>query len=306
MRAETLLSCAALGAAVACGDGGTATPDARPTYDARPIERSDRAYLFKTVRLPVDADDVDAAAFDYPGTTRPANKMGGLTTVLLDLMEGIPVQDNIDAGYADGTVMHLYVIHSGDPAEDDPQVRLTFYPVVEDGDDDPTNNFDGDAMIRIPDGAEAIDMGDGYQIVDGTLVGYGPEQLSTTWLLKYLAERDPYPTPGSYTTFRLQFDGAALTGHNGGVISPMTLETVTYPGIAEVLTYAIENDAPRADQIAGLYDANMDGVITAQEIATNDQMASLASPDVDMDGDGVPDHVSQGSGLELVRVTLVP
>ena len=102
----------------------------------------------------------------------------------------------------------------------------------------------------------------------------------------------------------------AHRGKNGlvqlaSVVSIETLETDVYPGIAEILTRGIREGVPQAATIKVIYDTNDDDVVTVQELIDSDQMASLTSPDVDLDGDGVNEYISQGIAIEGTRIELV-
>ncbi len=248
-----------------------------------------------------------ATSFVFEEGGRPVNKIGGLTSVLLDLLEGIDVQGNADAAFADGSVMHVLVVTSGPLDEDDPAPTVRFGQVLVDVDDppDPSNNFSGTGQVRLADGQELFVVYEEGSIEGGELVMTGDREMFWGYDLRLDELEAPYRTGGRFGHIKLTIDEDGFTGMSGSLITPAELEADVYPGTAKLLTRAIAEDKPMAAAIKGIYDANFDDVITVQELVENDQQASLAQPDVDHDGDGVNDHLSQGVFIEGVRVELV-
>jgi hypothetical protein len=299
-----LVSVALSALAGACGDGGSDAADAAPELDARPIERTRRAYVLTRTLLPTNQDEVADASFDYPGTDFPVNKMGGLTTVLLDLVPELDVQGNVDGGIQSGEVLGLWVIESGPLDEDDPAPTAYFAQAV-DADADPTNTLTGTGQVRLAPGEQLVPIITDATLSGGMLVGHGDADTQYSFRLKLLPDTDPYDTWGYYGHLRVAITEAGFTGQASSAATPEDLHTYVYPGIADVLTRAIEQDVARATEIRGIFDDNSDDTVTVQELIDNDTMASLTQPDVDLDEDGVNDHVSQGSTIEAVAVELV-
>jgi hypothetical protein len=287
-----------------CGDGDNTNADAAPSFDARPIDRTDRAYVLRRIRLPTTVEQVEACSFVYPNGDYPVNKMGGLTTVMLDLLAEVPVQDFVDAGMDDGITLNTWIIRSGPVDEDDPAPTALFGH-MQDADDDPTNNFDGTGQLRLRDGAVLIDA-----VVDGSLEGgvfdgTGSPEVGFGYDLQLNDEDELSNSPGVYARVRLDITEDTIAGPSASVISPAELHAKVYPGIAGLLTRGITDGVSQAATIKAIYDANDDDVVTVQELIDSDQMASLTQPDVDLDGDGINDHVSQGVMVEGVRVEIV-
>jgi hypothetical protein len=300
------LLCIAL-LACGCGDGGEEVADAAPSYDARQIVRTERAYILTKITLPTTVEEVEASSHMFPGTEFPVNKMGGLTSVMLDLVKPIDPVATTQGALDDGTVLHAWIIDSGPLDETDPGATADF-AILEDVDDpaDPSNNFSGTAQLRIAAGEQRVDAITAAELTGGELEGHGDAD-SDSWgyAIKMHPLEPPLVIPGVYARIRVTIDESGFTGATASAMTTEQLHTVTYPAIAELLTYAVEQGVPRAAEITGIFDSNTDGVITTQELIENDTMASLSSPDVDLDGDGVNDHISQGVLIEAVPFELV-
>ena len=57
--------------------------------------------------LPASNEEAASAAFVFPGRAIPVNKMGSLIVLLLGLLEGIPVQSDLDANMAAGNSLQI-------------------------------------------------------------------------------------------------------------------------------------------------------------------------------------------------------
>ena len=291
MRQFSFLWCSLVTLSIGCSEGPTASaPDASAGPDAAPIARIDRAYLVSSLQLPAMADAVQAAAFDYDGSGRATNRLGGLITVLLDLLEGVPVQDTIDSSYADGDVMFVMALNSGDLAEFDPAVTVQWGHTENLAEAPSLANRELFAVV-----------GDSYVVDANALEGAGIEDVSVSIALKLLPDEPPTIMSGGFVHLRGSVDEEGFSFALGTVTTVEALHAELYPGIARVMTHALQIESPRAIQIAGLFDTNADGEVTVQELVESDQLATLVAPDVDLDGDGTPEHVSQGVMLHGVR-----
>jgi len=303
----SLLCTAFLVACAGCGDGGSDSADAAPAFDARPIDRTERAYILSRIVLPTTGEEVDASSFLYPGTDYPVNKMGGLTSVMLDLVQPISVQAQIDLSITDGEVLHGWILDTGPLDEDDPAPTADFVR-LEDTDDpiDPSNNLGGTAQLRIAAGEQRVHAITVASMTGGTFEGHGDDETSWGYSLK-IHPNEPAPTIyGVHANLRaIDLTDDGFTGASSSATTLEGLYADTYPSIGRLLTYAIEQDVPRATDIRGIFDKDGDGVVTTQELIDNDTMASLSQPDIDLDGDGVNDHISQGVLIEAVRFELV-
>lgn len=291
-----------------CGGGDADAADAAPAVDATPIVRTERAYVLAKITLPRTTEEVDAASFDFPGTDFPVNKMGGLTSVLLDLVDPIPVQASVDGALEDGEALHGWLVTSADLDATDPAVSAAF-GYFEDVDEpaDPTNNLSGSGQLRLAAGTQRIEVIRDGSLSGGELTGQGTEDPASrfSYWIKMHPEEPARGVPGVFGSVRLTITEDGFSGASASVITQDELHADIYPGIASLMTYAIAQDVPRAAEIKGIFDANGDSEVTVQELIENDTMASLARPDVDLDGDGVNDHISQGVLVEAVRFELV-
>jgi len=306
MRKAFLLTAVLVVGCGGSGDDDDDGPDATPGIDATPVNRTDHTYIVHTVGLPATTEDVDATAFEWPNSTYPVNQMGGAITVLLGLATGIDVQGNVNAGFRDRGQWLLYSINSGDLDGRDTGVTIRIAWVV-DADGNPDNDFDGTGQVRLADGEQLQIANDTVTLEDGMLEGHGSGEQSVAYPM-YLLEptEPPWNAPGVYAYIRVAIDEDGFSGAFANATTQAQLESDGYPGLAALCTRTLELGTPNADQVAAIFDANDDGEVTVEEITTNDTMASLTSPDLDLDGDEVNDHVSQGVFIEAVKVELVP
>jgi hypothetical protein len=292
-------------ALAACG-GGDAGPDATPPIDARPIVRTDRAYCVSRIDLPHTPEDVEAQSFDFPGTSRPVNKMGELTTVLLQLAEGLGVEDSVNDGVLSGETLYVYVVRSGPLDEDDPAPTVS-YAQVQDADEppDPSNNLGGQGQMRVLDGTVIVPFIDDASLSDSMLEGEGDPTFSFVSQMRFHPDARVAVTAGKWPKMRATFDADGVDVVVGSLVTIEELQAGLYPTIAETFTIGIQTGSPRAAEISGIYDLDMDGTVTTQELIDNDTMATLVQPDVDIDSDGVYDHLSQAAKVRAVPVELV-
>jgi hypothetical protein len=300
--AMTVLA-AVLGSA-ACG-GGDGKPDAR-RIDIDAPNRSQRAYLVKRTILPTSMALVDEAKFDYPGSGIPVNKLGAMTKVLLDLMPELDIQGDLDDGYARGDVRQVIVFNSAPLDQNDGGV-IGFVGYVVDADDpvDVSNDFEPMSQFRLEPGTELKQVYFSGSLADGVISTVGDADTAFILRMPFFADSDPLEMPGVYAQIRLDITEDGATGEGGSAITLQQVQDVVFPMSARYLTEAIAADVARKDDIKNLFDENNDDVISLAEVRDSPTMATLAQPDMDLDGDSQLDHLSQGVSYELVRVQLV-
>ncbi len=290
---------------VGCGGGDNDAPDATPGIDATPVVRTDHTYIVKTVTLPTTMEEVEETRFDWPNTDFPSNKIGETIIVLIGLARGIDVQGNINAGFQDRGVWLMYVINSGDLDSTDTGVTVSTAWVV-DADGNPDNDFDGTGQVRLADGEQLTVIHEGASLEGGMLVGHGNVDQSVGYPLYFLELTEPiWDSRGVYAHTRVAIDEDGFSGEVANATTTAELRSDGFPGLAALLTRTLVLGTPNSDQVALIFDDNDDGEVTIAELETSDTLATLTTPDLDLDGDEVNEHLSQGVYVEAVRVELV-
>lgn len=283
-----------------CDGGGGGGPDARP------IEREDRDYVLSRQILPVTGDEALDAAFVLPGSDEPVNSLGFLIVTLLDLLEGVPVQADLDANLQMGMSLQVARIHSTAPDLDDPGAEMSFADVVDaDEPADPGNDFGGSGQFRLAGGAALEPYGD-VTLDDSVLEGGGDEETMVTFGLPLLPGGPVTRVTVNLPQIRVEMTEDGCQGAVGGAITEAVLHGDVYPPIATLMTRAITEQTPSAGTIMTLFDANGDSVVTSAELVASQTLISLTRPDVDVDGDTVGDYLSVAIHIEAVRGELLP
>jgi hypothetical protein len=289
--------------ACGCGGGGGGAVDARGSYDA--ANRTDRVYVIKQVTLPATQEDVNASKFEMPGSGFPVNKLGALLQVMMDMLEGVPVQADLDANYLAGEALQVMIVRSGGLTGVDDGVT-GYYAEVDDADDpaNAANNWAGEG--------EFTQRGDTHKMIwttgvidNGELVASGDASILFTFLLPMFTGETPTGSEGCFPVVRATITEDSLIGAAGNAVTPEEFEASVLPLAARLLTQAIVEDKPKKSQIKAMFDENDDDEVTALELAESDLMATLGMPDVDIDGDDILDHLSQGILFEAVRADLL-
>lgn len=295
------LSCALLG----CDGGSDATPDARPLADA--AMQSDRAYVVKRIVLASTADEVEASKFEFPGSGIPVNKVGSLVQVMLGFLEGLPVQADLDANMLAGLARQVAVIRSAPLGGFDDQVTGYLVNVVDvDEPADPANDFDGAGQFRLAAGVSTEAHWTSGSVDNGMLVAHGDADTTITIEIPLFSDGAAAGVPGVYAQTRGTLTEDGYTGVAASAITRAQLEATVYPVTARLLTAGLQLPVAKAQDISNLFDTNMDGEVTVEELIASPTMATLTSEDMDLDGDGTNDHISQGILIETVRAELVP
>jgi len=301
---STSILCAVCVLGLGCGGGGDSEPDARPGFDA--ANRTEYVYILKQVTLPATQADVDASKIEFPGSGVPVNKLGAMLQVLVDLLEGIPVQEDLDANFLAGEALQVFMARSATLDGVDNGVT-GHYAQVADVDDpaDPSNNWDGSGQFKLRAGAEFIQTIDEGTIDGGDYTGVGNDEISFSVLLPLWAGEDPIGSEGTYPQIRATIDGDTMSGAIANAVTPEEFDASVLPLAARLLTQVLVEDKPRESDVDAMFDTNHDGEVTVEELRNSDTMATLGAPDVDLDGDTANDHLSQGILFEAVRCELV-
>ncbi|HTM22634.1 MAG TPA: hypothetical protein VL172_19060, partial [Kofleriaceae bacterium] len=251
----------ALGACGGDDDGTGARPDAGP--DVIPKMRT--TYVVSRIVVPADNTQLAASKFAFPGTQgMPVNKLGAVLQVMLDLLEGIPVQDMIDANLAAGAAAQALVFETDGPITgSDDQARGAWLPLADAGIDELSPTW----PILIDD--------------HGMITGTGTDTIDADVMVPVMAT-DPVHVAGVYQQIRGTADDAGFDGAIAGAITPEQLDADIVPGAAHLLDLAVQMGLPSAQQILDLLDGNADGRINAQDLLDSPLLDTLTTPDVDL------------------------
>lgn len=292
--------------AAACG-GGEGGPDARLTgFDAP--NRTDRYYVVQRFILPTTLEEVNDGKFEFPGSGLPVNKMGALIQVQMDLLEGLPVQAEMDAAFAAGEARQLLGVRSG-PLELTDGGANGLYARVVDADDpvDPSNDYSGTAQFRLAPGEMVGNTWSG-SVSAGTVLGNGDIYADNAyaWALPLIAGEEPVLAIGRHGLSRATVTEDTMVGWGASGITRAEVDALVLPPTAALLTRGIAENVARKNDIKNLFDTNNDDIVTPAELIASPTMATLLQPDMDLDGDGTNDHISQSLAFEAVRAELVP
>jgi hypothetical protein len=282
----------------ACGGGGDPGPDARP------IEREDRDYVLSRLILPTTGEEAIDAAFVLPGSTEPVNAMGFLIVSMLDLLEGIPVQAELDANHAAGVSLQVVRVYSAAPTFNDTQAETQFADVVDaDEPADASNDFGGAGQFRL--GGGAFEPYTDAELEGGVLAGDHADG-SVVYGFALIAGQPVMRVTVEHPHIELTMTEDGLEGRAGGMLTVATLHGEVYPVIAQLVTRAITEGTPNAATLTSIFDADSDMDVTVEELMASPTLQSLTRPDVDVDGDGVGDYLSVAIRAEAVRAEIVP
>lgn len=291
---SALLSAIVLG----CGGGGDSTPDARGSYDA--ANRTDHFYVAIEVILPRTPEDVNASKFLFPGSGIPVNKLGAMFQVMLDMLDPVPVQEELNANMLNGEALQVGVFRTAGLDADNGATAM--YVHVDDVDDpaDPSNNWDGEGAFRLAAGQTLTET---YTAVleGGVIEAVGTSERIGTMTLPFFAGEEPVMSHGVHSVLRGTLTEDEFNGFIASAATPEQFIDNVVPSGARLMTRAIAEDVPMKADIKAYFDENDDDVITDTEMIESDIFATLSQPDIDLDDDGTYDHVSQAVLLRMVR-----
>lgn len=282
-----------------CGGGGDSTPDARGSYDA--ANRIDRYYVAIEVGLPRTPEQVNATKYEFPGSGIPVNKLGAMFQVMLDMMDPLPIQDELDANMLNGEALQVGMFRTVGLGATDHGATAMYVHVV-DADDpvDPSNNWAGDGTFRL-DAGQTLDETYTANLEGGEILAVGTSERIGTMTLPFFAGEEPVMSHGVHSVLSGTLTEDEFDGFIASAATPQQFIDNVVPSGARLLTRAIEANVPKKEDIKNFFDKDDNDVITEAELAESATFATLSQPDVDLDGDSIYDHVSQAVLLRMVR-----
>jgi len=281
-----------------CG-GGASTPDARGSFDA--AIRTQRFYVAIDVVLPRTPEQVSATKYLFPGAGIPVNKLGAMFQVMLDMLDPIPVQEELSANMLAGEGLQAAMFRAAGLDANDHGVTGVYVHVV-DADDppDPSNNWDGEGTFRLDTG-QTLDETYTAVLEGGTIEAVGTDERIGTMALPFFSDEGPVISHGVHSVLRGTLTEDEFDGFIASAATPEQFIDNVVPSGARLMTRGIAEDVPKKADIKNFFDANDDDVVTEEELANSATFATLSQPDVDLDEDGTYDHVSQAVLLRMVR-----
>jgi hypothetical protein len=240
--------------------------------------------------LPATSSEAYQLAFDLDGDGSGDNNAGNIIGALAGL--GLDASGTSAGAFARGDVVILHSVRADDLVDD----GAVSWRVLA-GEADAPPRFDGTDVLRA--GSD-----DGWLL--GPLV-QGRADLSwggVTLALPFFPDQPPLELPLVEARLAATITASGCSGRVGGVMLNADIETTLPRFAAQAIVHIERNPTNRfAEAAHNIFDEDRDGTITVDEIVTSSLTRSAFRPDVDLDGDGDPDGLSFGLGLECVPAT---
>lgn len=289
-------------------------------------------YVVSTVDVPTTASEAIALGLDVDGDSnaQPDNALGTILSTLatqgdVDLQETIT--ESVDSGallllasmqstsLLNASGAGLYFFEGANPS---------VTPCADMMDTDCRRHLQGDASFDLSAGATLDEVVVGM-ILAGRFTG-GPGNVTVTLTLIEGGAPLPLELIGARARIEQVSETGLVSGVLGGAITEAELDATVLPGIKDLIDVTLARDCPSAtppcctenttgEVLVSLFDTDDSCSVTVEEIRTNDLIANLLAPDLDLlDGDGrfvpnddgEPDSLSVGIGFEAVPATFVP
>lgn len=258
-------------ALVGCGDDGGSN-GAVTAVDGTNSSK----YVTSTVVLPKNSM---TAAYDIDGDGTADNRLGNIIQAVSAL--GLSPQSAADGAVMTGSLMLLMEQVSSDATQQSAKnagVKLSLgtkpaTPPKYDGTDTLTTAGTSTQFFgNITAGR--------FQSNSSTITTVPPVTLVIS--LPLVEGQDPLslPVTGGVISFTRGADGKVTGGQLNAAIKKTDVDSVIIPAVAALIT--AELNKPDASATLKMFDTNMDGKVSADEIATNQLIANFLAPDVQM------------------------
>jgi hypothetical protein len=293
----------------ACGfdDRNRCQPPGPPEIDPAAAHYQ---YVVDSIDMPDSATDSQRLGLDLDGDPqgRPDNAIGQVLSHAFNLA-GEDLDEQVRLRIEAGEIIHLFDVQATSLAEAH-LVGLTAF-LGADSDGDPSDNFTGDEVFEVESAGDLM----GGAIADGVLHAQrGTARLAIT--LPALEEAFVLDLVSAQVEAEITETG--MSGRLGGGVSEEDVDRVLLPMGQLGLERLIERDCDAggcATDSAGeialeLFDEDLDGRISLDELRENSLIGSLLALDVDLFDqhgnpvprcDGEKDCLSLGVGFTAVR-----
>lgn len=287
----------------ACGDstGPGVEPVTSGTY---------HHYVTSGLRIPITNELQREYGLDIDGDKagRPDNQLGNVF-VALSSNSDAELQASIDTAIADGEVVMLHSVRADVLAAD----RSVSWQVYVGAEHAPPA-FDGSDAFAIAEHSSEPMIG---QTTAGQYAALAGGRLGVKLAVSDSAP--PITLDLIATRVEATIDDAGCTGRLGGAVTQHDVDTVLIPSVVGMMNAAIARDpgcpsacmaGTSAALIIEVFDANMDGNITEEELRSSSIIQTLLAPDVDLldetgvrGRDGLEESISLGVEFDCVPAT---
>lgn len=265
-------------------------PDAEPT-PAR------HHWVTNALDLPTSLGEPEALGFDLDGDGTVDNALGAALKLMAD--QGADAQPAADDAIGAGTLILLHSLTADDLVADD----AASWRMLK-GDPATPPDFTGAGTFSVAADSPTDAVLDGT-IEAGRFAG-GPGVAII--LVPFVPGTTPVLVHLAGALLRADVGSEGCSGVVGGAITETELDTVVVPGLVNAMNERIAADCPggvctpdsTGQQLLALFDTDHDGTVTEAEVRDSPFYTLLFRPDLDLDGDGVPESVSMGAGFTCV------
>jgi hypothetical protein len=267
-------------------------------------------YVTSSLQIPLTGELQREYGINVDGDLggRPDNQLGNVFVALTSNSDA-DLQGRIDAAVADGSVVLLHSVRADD-LESDRSVSWQVYPGAPAG---APPRFDGADAFTLGAGISAPIIGrTSSGTYDATPKGAG----ELTIQLKVSETAPPIALDLIKARVEATIDAAGCRGRFGGAVTQAQVDTILIPSVVDMMNSAIARDpgCPAACEagtsaalIVDVFDTNLDGTVTEDEVRNSSIIQTLLAPDLDLldeagdyAPDGLEESISLGVGFECV------
>jgi hypothetical protein len=264
--------------AIGCGGGGD-------TEVTMVVGTNSSKYCSSKVTLPANAM---AAAFDMDGDGTADNKLGQIISGLSAIM--LNAQSGTDDAVTKGQLVLLMEEVSSDMSQQsakDAGVKLSLAVPTAMGATAP--KYDGHDTFTIDTQTSTAQF---YgNISGGTFTSNNPATSKNPVVLTIALPLVPgqapllVPVTAGRLTFKRNADGSLSEGQLNGALRQMDIDTTVLPAVAQLITKQVQD--PMASAAIKMFDINMDGTVTVDELKMSSLITNFLSPDIQLYQNGV-------------------
>jgi hypothetical protein len=271
-------------------------------------------YVTSSLRIPTSAELQREYGLDVDGDPdgRPDNQLGNVFVALTSNSDA-DLQGEIDAALAGGQLVLLHSVRADDLTADR-SVSWQVYTGTE------------TAVPPAFDGSDSFEMGEGTSqpiigytsggAYDATIRGAG----ALTVKLAVSPSAPPIALDLIQARVEATIDADGCSGRFGGAVTQEQVDTRLIPSVVAMMNGAIARDpgcplacemGTSAALIIEVFDDNMDGTITEEELRQSSIIQTLLAPDLDLldasgafEPDGLEESISLGVGFDCVTASL--
>ncbi len=273
-----VIAVAASLATAAVGCGGSDTGGGVTAVEGT----SSSKYVTSSVTLPKNSM---TAAYDLDGDGTPDNRLGNIIQAVSAL--SLSPQSAADDAVKTGALLILLDEVSSDATQQSAKNAGTLLKIGNKPATPP--KYDGTDMLTATADAPAQFYGNitagHFASNSSTLTSVPPVTLVIS--LPLVEGQDPLklPVTGAVMSYTRGADGKVTGGQINAAIKKSDVDGVILPAVAALITAELKK--PNASATLKMFDPNMDGVVSADEVASNQLIANFLAPDIQMFQDGV-------------------